>query len=155
MNSFAQMMRSTCCAVWFFPSCSSVWPLADSKFTELLNSLKAATSLLGKKKNPEIVRVEEVINQNNWICHYLLIACCSDSRQDSHTFPTSSDRQWKRAAFQCLTDLHIPPCSTSCTGSSGVALKALTDSTVQHHNPAGAKSTQLALPNCTHCPLLL
>lgn len=111
----------------------------------------------GKNKNKKIVHVEEVINQNVWICHYLLITCCSASRQDSHTFPTSSDRQWKRAAFQRFIGLECfyCHCSTSCIDNSRVALKALTDSTVQRHNPAGIKITQLVLPNCTYCPLLL
>lgn len=93
--------------------------------------------------------MEEVINQKVWICFYLLITRCSGSQTGLALSQLSSDRWRKRVAF---IGLLIPPCSTSCADS---ASKALSDSAVQPHHPAGAKITQLALPNCTHCPLFL
>lgn len=40
-----------------------------------------------KKPNEKIVRVEEVINQNVWICFYLLITRCSGSQTGLSRFP--------------------------------------------------------------------
>lgn len=100
--------------------------------------------------------MEEVINQNVWICRYLLISCCAGSRQDSRSLLTSSKRWWKHAAFQSFALLLIPPCAASCVVSYGVASEALTESNVQCRNPAGGKLARSGSTNkVAHCPLLL
>lgn len=135
MNSFVQTMRSARCAVWFFPSrhhrrCSSLLAAGRQQICKTVQVSEGGGIFPGKEKkkkpNEKIVRVEEVINQNIWICFYLLITRCSGSQTGLSRLPKlSSDRRRKRGASQSSIGLLVPPCSTLRADSASESLIGL------------------------------